>query len=141
MYCYACKTGINGVLNHDLVYTNWVEYCPFPKKVPIFKIEVFATVLLAIHWIKIIKKCLWWQPVTVNCIIKCTTKCWCNICAIYSERQVIMKRKFKRWWSPRLPTSTKRTITSHLTWTHSTQKHDRDIWRWNSGPSTKMWRG
>ena len=49
MYLYACKTGINGVFNHDWVYTNWVEYCPFPKKVLIFKIEVFANALLAIH--------------------------------------------------------------------------------------------
>jgi hypothetical protein len=35
------------------------------QKVLIFKIEVFATALLDIHK----KKCLSWQPVTVNCII------------------------------------------------------------------------
>jgi len=34
----------------------------------------------------------------------------------------IMKRKFKQWWSYILPISTKRTIISHLNWTHWTQK-------------------
>jgi hypothetical protein len=42
-----------------------------------------------------------------------------------------MNIMFKRWWSSILPISTKRTITSHQTWTHSTQK-DHDIWHWKS---------
>jgi len=33
-----------------------------------------------------------------------------------------MKRKFKHWWSSIPPISTKWTITSHLNWTHWTQK-------------------
>jgi len=57
---------------------------------------------------------------------------------------VIMKRKFKQWLSSILPISTKRTITSHLNWTHWTKK-DHDIWRWKSRSwlrtGSKMWRG
>jgi len=33
---------------------------------------------------------------------------------------LIMKRKFKQWWSSIPPISTKWTITSHLYWTHWT---------------------
>jgi hypothetical protein len=33
-----------------------------------------------------------------------------------------MKRKFKQWWSIISPISTKWTVTSHLSWTHWTQK-------------------
>jgi len=43
-----------------------------------------------------------------------------------------MKRKFKHWWSSIPPISTKWTITSHLNWTHWTQK-DHDRWCRNSG--------
>ena len=41
------------------------------------------------------------------------------------------KRKFKQWWSSIPPVSTKRTITSHLNWTHWTHK-DHDMWRLES---------
>jgi hypothetical protein len=34
----------------------------------------------------------------------------------------IMRSKFKQWWSSIPPMSTKQTITSHLNWTHWTQK-------------------
>ena len=34
---------------------------------------------------------------------------------------IIVKRKLRQWWSPISPISTKRTITSHLYWTHWTQ--------------------
>ena len=42
-----------------------------------------------------------------------------------------MKRKFKQWWSSIPPISTKRTINSHLNWTHKIQKK-HGVWRWIS---------
>jgi len=39
----------------------------------------------------------------------------------------IMIKKFKQWWSPFPPISTKRTITSHLNWTLWTQKQPRHV--------------
>ena len=42
-----------------------------------------------------------------------------------------MKRKFKQWWSLIQPLSTKRTITSHLNWTHWT-KIKTTTWCWKS---------
>jgi len=47
-----------------------------------------------------------------------------------------MKRKFKLWWSSIQPISTKQTITSHLNWTHRTQKK-HDMWPWKS----RSWHG
>jgi hypothetical protein len=52
-----------------------------------------------------------------------------NISAISWREQVnfqwddlyIMKRKFKQWWSPIPPISTKGTTTSRLNWAHWTQ--------------------
>ena len=43
----------------------------------------------------------------------------------------IYYKQCKQWWPPILPMSTKRTITSHLIWTHWTQK-DYEIWGWKS---------
>jgi len=45
-----------------------------------------------------------------------------------------VKRKFKQWWSPIQQTSTKRTITSHLNWTHWTHKENHDYDAGSSGP-------
>jgi len=42
------------------------------------------------------------------------------------------KEKFKQW-STIQQISIKQTITSHLNWTHCTQK-DHDMWRGNRGP-------
>jgi hypothetical protein len=39
----------------------------------------------------------------------------------------IMRRKFKQWWSLIPPISTKRTIASHLNWTHWTQIRPRHM--------------
>ena len=38
--------------------------------------------------------------------------------------KLIMKRKFKQWWSSIPPISTKRTVTSHLYWTQTDQTYD-----------------
>jgi len=60
-------------------------------------------------------------------------------CEIIADKS-LMKRKFKQLWSSIPTISTTWTITSHLNWTHWTQK-DHDTWHWKSrswhGTSTK----
>ena len=51
----------------------------------------------------------------------------CTDCFRLMLTQHLMKGKFKQWWSPIPPISTKRTIASRLNWTHWTQK-DIDMW-------------
>ena len=51
----------------------------------------------------------------------------CNLCkkttfVIKRDKQKITKTKFKQWWTTIPPISTKQTITSHINWTHCTQK-------------------
>jgi len=46
---------------------------------------------------------------------------------MYSETKVIMKRKFKQWCSTIPPISTKRTITSHLSWSHWLQRRSQHM--------------
>jgi hypothetical protein len=58
----------------------------------------------------------------------------------------VMKGKFKHWWSSIPPISTKQTITSHLNWTHWTQKKDHNTYDiGNPGPglgqAQQMWQG
>ena len=52
-----------------------------------------------------------------------------------------LKRKFKQWWSSIPPISSKRTIISHLNWTHWTQIKTTTYDVSNTGPGTIMWQG
>ena len=47
---------------------------------------------------------------------------------------LLLKRNFKQWWSSVPPISTKRTIASHLDWTHWTQKKPTTYDFENPGP-------
>ena len=59
------------------------------------------------------------------------------------HKQTQNRLEFKQWWKSIPPISTKRTITSHLNWTHWKQK-GHDIWCWKSkswlATGTNMWR-
>ena len=69
------------------------------------------------------------SPLIMKSIIIKNLLNWTNYLSPLSTYQIllywIMKRKFKQWWSTIPSISTKRTITSHLTWL--TEKKDHNI--------------
>jgi hypothetical protein len=75
-----------------------------------------------------------------------------NFCCVTkesSENYKIMKKKFKQWWWPISPISTKWTITAHPTWHYWTQKRPRHMtleiqiltWNWHTNVAglTSYW--
>jgi hypothetical protein len=53
---------------------------------------------------------------------------------VFRSDLLIMKRIFKQWWSSIPPISIKWTITSHLNWTHCTQRKTTTYGDGNPGP-------
>ena len=60
----------------------------------------------------------WWQSIP-------------QIDSLNSDGNQSTNRQLKQWWQSIPLIAPKRTITSHINWTHWAQK-DHDIWRWKS---------